>query len=179
MASGLENEFVTLHEIVKAAKIRLNANIWDYLIGGTETETTLRATAWRSISIAFRPRVLRNVSKIDPSSEILGKKIRLPVMLAPVGSLESFEPGGGITVAKGAGAGNVGDADQLGDDARSSRTSSRAATAPRSTSSMCAATTTGSPSASSRRWVRATTPSASPSTPRSIRGASATSPSAS
>ena len=28
-------------------------------------------------------------------------------MLAPVGSLESFEPGGGITVAKGAGAGNV------------------------------------------------------------------------
>ena len=82
------------------------------------------------------------MSKIDPSSEILGKKIRLPVMLAPVGSLESFEPGGGITVAKGAGAGNVGDADQLGDDARSSRTSSRAATAPRSTSSMCAATTT-------------------------------------
>jgi hypothetical protein len=37
MASGLENEFVTLHEIVKSAKVRLNANIWDYLIGGTET----------------------------------------------------------------------------------------------------------------------------------------------
>jgi isopentenyl diphosphate isomerase/L-lactate dehydrogenase-like FMN-dependent dehydrogenase len=48
------------------------------------------------------------VSKIDPSSEILGKKLRIPVLLAPVGSLESFEPGGGITVAKGAGAGNVG-----------------------------------------------------------------------
>src|SRR5260370_7571735 len=28
-------------------------------------------------------------------------------MLAPVGSVDSFEPGGGITVAKGAGAGNV------------------------------------------------------------------------
>ncbi len=107
MASGLENEFVTLHEIVKTAKIRLNANIWDYLIGGTETETTLRRNRMALDSIAFRPRVLRDVSKIDPSSEILGKKIRLPVMLAPVGSLESFEPGGGITVAKGAGAGNV------------------------------------------------------------------------
>ena len=107
MASGLENEFVALHEIVKAAKIRLNANIWDYLIGGTETETTLRRNRMALDSIAFRPRVLRNVSKIDPSSEILGKKIRLPVMLAPVGSLESFEPGGGITVARGAGAGNV------------------------------------------------------------------------
>src|SRR4029434_251293 len=107
MASGLENEFVALHEIVKAAKIRLNANIWDYLIGGTETETTLRRNRMALDSIAFRPRVLRNVSKIDPSSEILGKTIRLPIMLAPVGSLESFEPGGGITVAKGAGAGNV------------------------------------------------------------------------
>ena len=42
MASGLESEFATLHEIVKAAKIRLSPNIWDYLIGGTETETTLR-----------------------------------------------------------------------------------------------------------------------------------------
>lgn len=107
MASGLESEFVTLHEIVKAAKIRLNPNIWDYLIGGTETETTLRRNRLALDTIAFKPRVLRDVSKIDPSSEILGKKIRLPVMLAPVGSLESFEAGGGITVAKGAGASDV------------------------------------------------------------------------
>jgi glycolate oxidase len=108
MASGLENEYVTLHEIVKAAKIRLNANIWDYLIGGTETETTLRRNRMELDSIAFKPRVLRNVSRIDPSSEVFGKKLRIPVLLAPVGSLESFEPGGGITVARGAGAANVG-----------------------------------------------------------------------
>src|SRR4029079_15657729 len=108
MASGLENEYVTLHEIVKAAKTRLNANIWDYLIGGTETETTLRRNRMELDSIAFKTRVLRDVSKIDPSSEIFGKQLRIPVLLAPVGSLESFEPGGGITVAKGAGAGSVG-----------------------------------------------------------------------
>jgi isopentenyl diphosphate isomerase/L-lactate dehydrogenase-like FMN-dependent dehydrogenase len=112
MASGLENEFATLHEIVKAAKIRLTPNIWDYLIGATETETTMRRNRMALDSIAFKPRVLRNVAKIDPSSELLGKKLRIPVMLAPVGSLESFEPGGGITVAKGAGgstgAGSVG-----------------------------------------------------------------------
>ncbi|MBN9488455.1 MAG: alpha-hydroxy-acid oxidizing protein [Alphaproteobacteria bacterium] len=108
MPSGLEDQFVTLHEIVKAAKIRLNPNIWDYLIGATETETTLRRNRMALDSIAFKPRVLRNVSKIDPSSEILGKKLRIPVLLAPVGSLESFEAGGGITVAKGAGAAGVG-----------------------------------------------------------------------
>ena len=82
MASGLESEFATLHEIVKAAKIRLSPNIWDYLIGGTETETTLRRNRMALDSIAFKPRVLRNVSTIDPSSEIFGRKIRLPVMLA-------------------------------------------------------------------------------------------------
>jgi isopentenyl diphosphate isomerase/L-lactate dehydrogenase-like FMN-dependent dehydrogenase len=108
MASVLEAEYVTLHEIVKAAKLRLNGNIWDYLVGATETETTMRRNRMALDSIAFRPRVLRNVSKIDPSSELLGKKLRIPVMLAPVGSLESFEPGGGITVAKGAGAASVG-----------------------------------------------------------------------
>src|SRR5476649_3069391 len=108
MASGLESEFATLHEIVKAAKIRLNPNIWDYLIGATETETTMRRNRMALDSIAFKPRVLRNVSRIDPSSELLGKKLRIPVMLAPVGSLESFEAGGGITVAKGAGLGSVG-----------------------------------------------------------------------
>jgi len=108
MASGLETEFVTLHEIVKAAKIRLNPNIWDYLIGGTETETTLRRNRMALDSIAFKPRVLRDVSKIDPSSELLGRKLRIPALLAPVGSLESFEAGGGVTVAKGAAAGGVG-----------------------------------------------------------------------
>src|SRR5213595_2116213 len=108
MSSGLDDRFQTLHEIVRAAKNRLPAGEWDYLVGGTETETTLRRNRMALDSIAFKPRVLRNVGNIDPSSEIFGKKLRIPVLLAPVGSLESFEPGGGITVAKGAGAGNVG-----------------------------------------------------------------------
>src|SRR3954451_22102372 len=93
MASGLENEYVTLHEIVKAAKIRLNANIWDYLIGGTETETTLRRNRMSLDALAFKPRVLRNVSAIDPSSEIFGKKLRIPVLLVPVCSLHTLQSG--------------------------------------------------------------------------------------
>jgi isopentenyl diphosphate isomerase/L-lactate dehydrogenase-like FMN-dependent dehydrogenase len=107
MSSGLESEFVTLHEIVKAAKSRLTANIWDYLVGGTETETTLRRNRMALDSIAFKPRVLRDVSRVEPSSEMFGKKLRIPALLAPVGSLESFEPGGGVTVAKAAGASAV------------------------------------------------------------------------
>jgi glycolate oxidase len=53
--------------------------------------------------IAFRPRVLRNVAAVDPSVEVFGRKLRLPVLLAPVGALESFDPGAAASVARGAG----------------------------------------------------------------------------
>jgi len=102
--SETSGEFLTLHELVKAAKIRLSANIWDYLIGGADSETTVKRNRQALDSLAFRPRVLRDVSTIDCTSTLLGRKLRLPVLLAPVGSLESFDPGGAATAAKAAGA---------------------------------------------------------------------------
>lgn len=97
-------KYLTLHEFVKAAKQKLNHNIWDYLIGGTETETTVARNRMAIDTVALRPRVLNDVSKVDASVEFFGHRIRLPVFLAPVGSLESFEAGGGASVARGAGA---------------------------------------------------------------------------
>ncbi|HXW28151.1 MAG TPA: alpha-hydroxy acid oxidase, partial [Xanthobacteraceae bacterium] len=97
-----EGGFETLHEIVKRARTNLDQNAWDYIIGGTETETTVRRNRMALDSVAFRPRVLRDVSQCDASVERLGRRLRLPVLLAPVGALESFEPGGGATVARAA-----------------------------------------------------------------------------
>jgi isopentenyl diphosphate isomerase/L-lactate dehydrogenase-like FMN-dependent dehydrogenase len=102
MASDLENDFLTLHEFVKAARMKLPSPTWDYLVGGVETETTLRRNRMALDSIAFRPRVLRNVADVDPSGQLFGKKLRIPVLLAPIGGLESFDPGGGATVARAA-----------------------------------------------------------------------------
>jgi isopentenyl diphosphate isomerase/L-lactate dehydrogenase-like FMN-dependent dehydrogenase len=93
-------QFINLHEIVAKARANLNQNDWDYIVGGTETETTLRRNRMALDSIALRPRVLRDVSKVDPSVEVLGKKLRLPIVLCPVGSLESFHPGGAEPVVK-------------------------------------------------------------------------------
>ena len=100
MPSNLDEKFQTLHEIVKAAKQNLAPGPWDYLIGGAESETTLKRNRLSIDSLAFRPRILRNVSRIDYSSSFLGRPIRIPVMCAPVGSIESFDAGGGATVAK-------------------------------------------------------------------------------
>jgi isopentenyl diphosphate isomerase/L-lactate dehydrogenase-like FMN-dependent dehydrogenase len=90
---GASNEeFQNLHEFVRKARANLNQNAWDYIVGAAETETTMRRNRMALDEIAFRPRVLRNVAKVDASVEVFGRKLRLPVMLAPVGALEIFEP---------------------------------------------------------------------------------------
>jgi isopentenyl diphosphate isomerase/L-lactate dehydrogenase-like FMN-dependent dehydrogenase len=95
-------EFQNLHEFVRKARINLNQNAWDYIVGAAETETTLRRNRMALDEIAFRPRVLRDVSKVDASVEIFSRKLRLPVLLAPVGALETFDPGSAATVVRGA-----------------------------------------------------------------------------
>src|SRR5436309_1233558 len=102
MGEDLRERFQTLHEIVRAAHQTLDPGAWDYLAGGTETETTLRRNRQALDSIAFRPRVLRDVSKVDTTATLLGRTLRLPIMLAPVGSIETFTPGGAATAARGA-----------------------------------------------------------------------------
>jgi glycolate oxidase len=104
MPSNLDEQYQTLHEIARAARRNLSDGPWDYLVGGTETETTVKRNRLAIDTVAFRPRVLRDVSKVDSSSTFFGRPVRLPVMLAPVGSVESFTPGGGATAAKGSGA---------------------------------------------------------------------------
>jgi isopentenyl diphosphate isomerase/L-lactate dehydrogenase-like FMN-dependent dehydrogenase len=95
----LDFRFQNLHEFVTVARQNLNRNNWDYLIGGSETETTLARNRMALDAIGFRPRVLRDVSDVDCTRSLFGRKLRIPVLCAPVGSLENFEPGGGGTVA--------------------------------------------------------------------------------
>jgi len=101
-AAPAQSEFQTLHEIVRKARQNLDQNSWDYIVGGTESETTLRRNRLALDSLAFRPRVLSDVSRIDAAVERLGRRLRLPIVLAPVGTLEAFHPGGGATVARAA-----------------------------------------------------------------------------
>ena len=93
-------QFLTISEIIAAARANLAPGPWSYLIGGAETETTVKRNRHAIDSVAFRPRVLRNVSQIDSSSVFLGNKVRLPVMLAPIGGLESIVPEGAAAAAR-------------------------------------------------------------------------------
>jgi glycolate oxidase len=95
-------DFQCLHEFIPAARAKLSDHIWGYLIGATETETTMRRNRLAIDSLALRPRVCRDVSKVDLTTTLFSRKLRLPVILAPVGSLESFHPGGAATAGRAA-----------------------------------------------------------------------------
>src|SRR5262249_19684766 len=92
--------FQNLHDFIRKARATLNQNAWDYIVGAAETETTMRRNRMALDEISFRPRVLRNVAKVDASVERFGRKLRLPVVLAPVGALEIFDPTGAAAVVR-------------------------------------------------------------------------------
>ena len=94
--------FEVLHELVAPAKRNLSKGTWDYLMGGSETETTFERNRVALDSIAFRPRVLRNVEKVDTGGKLLGHSLRLPVVLAPIGSLQDLSPEGGAASTRAA-----------------------------------------------------------------------------
>src|ERR1700750_707620 len=96
-------EFQNLHEFVRKARANLNQNAWDYIVGAAETETTMRRNRMALDEIAFRPRVLNDVAHVEATVERFGRKMRLPVMLAPVGALEIFDPAGAAAVVRGVG----------------------------------------------------------------------------
>ena len=78
-----DSDFQTLHEIVAKARQNLSQNDWDYIAGGTETETTLRRNRLALDSVAFRPRVLRDVSRVEAGVTAFGRPLRLPVLSPP------------------------------------------------------------------------------------------------
>lgn len=75
---------VNLLELEDLARERLPQGSFDFIAGGAEDEVTLRANREAFQRIQLRPRVLVDVSTVDPATEVLGQRIELPVLLAPV-----------------------------------------------------------------------------------------------
>lgn len=102
-ATDLEARFQCLHQFVPAARENLDDGAWDYLMGGAETETTQKRNRLAIDRLSFRPRVMRDVTGLDATVEFLGRSLRLPVILAPIGSLQQLNEDGGAGVSRAAG----------------------------------------------------------------------------
>ena len=67
------------------ARRRLPHFLFEYIDGGSYSETTLQRNVDDLRSVALRQRVLRDVSGLDLSTKIFGQDLSLPVILAPIG----------------------------------------------------------------------------------------------
>ena len=95
-------EYYTIQEIIYEARKQIPPVLWDHITGGAESETTLYRNRQALDRIAFRQRVLRDVSSVDASSTMLGQKIKLPVFLAPIGSMNMMRPNADIMALEAA-----------------------------------------------------------------------------
>ncbi len=92
----------TVADLRRIARSRAPRAVFDYTDGGAEEELSLRRSRDAYRRIEFRPRVLRDVSSVSTSSELLGSPSRMPFALSPTGFTRMMHTQGEIAVARAA-----------------------------------------------------------------------------
>ena len=95
---------VTIEDLRLMAMRRLPRMVFDYIDGGAEREWTLRENSRAFQDVLFRPRSAVATRSCDITATVLGTKIAMPIVLAPVGSSRMFYPRGEEEAASAAGA---------------------------------------------------------------------------
>lgn len=79
------NEALTIYDLRDIAHRRTPQAPFDYTDGSADQEISLARARQAFEDIEFQPRILRNVSDLDLSSTVLGKKVAMPFGIAPTG----------------------------------------------------------------------------------------------
>jgi 4-hydroxymandelate oxidase len=102
VASGARESLDTGYsagDVERAARERLAPDVWDYIAGGAGTEATLAANRTAFERLVLRPRVLVDVSRCDPSTELLGAQLPAPIGVAPLAYHRLAHPDGEVATA--------------------------------------------------------------------------------
>ncbi len=98
---------VGLADFETLAREAMDPAAFDYVAGGSWDEVSLRdnVAAWQRRRL--RPRVLVDVSRVDPSTTLLGQPVALPLAIAPMAVHGIAHPDGEVATARAAGAAGV------------------------------------------------------------------------
>jgi 4-hydroxymandelate oxidase len=98
---------VSLADFEPLARLAMEPPAFDYVAGGAWDEVTLaeNEAAWRRYRL--RPRVLVDVSRIDPSTTMLRQATALPLAIAPMASQGLAHPDAETATARAAAAAGV------------------------------------------------------------------------
>ncbi|MEM7322196.1 MAG: alpha-hydroxy acid oxidase [Actinomycetota bacterium] len=91
-----------VEDLRRLAKRRLPGGVFDYIDGGAEDELSLDRNSSGYHRLEYRPRILRDVSKINTETTLLGRAIPLPLIFAPTGFTRIADPQGELAVARAA-----------------------------------------------------------------------------
>jgi L-lactate dehydrogenase (cytochrome) len=97
----------TIYDLRDIAKRRTPTAPFDYTDGSADQEISLARARQAFEDIEFQPRVLRDVSEVDLSSIVLGKKVAMPFGIAPTGFTRMMNTEGEIAGCQAAEAAGI------------------------------------------------------------------------
>ena len=97
----------TIADLRDIARRRTPRAVFDYVDGAAEDEISLARARDAFRRVEFSPRVLRDVSAVDTSTTVLGRRAALPLVLAPTGFTRMMQHEGEVAVARAAAAAGV------------------------------------------------------------------------
>ncbi|MEO0061370.1 MAG: hypothetical protein RL343_988 [Actinomycetota bacterium] len=97
----------TIYDLRAIAKKRTPTAPFDYTDGSADQEISLARARQAFEDIEFQPRILRDVSDVDLSSMVLGKKVTMPFAIAPTGFTRMMHTEGEIAGAQAAEAAGI------------------------------------------------------------------------
>ena len=96
------DEALDVFEFREAARAKLPPAHFGYIQTGVENGLTFRRNHEAYDEIRLRPRRLVDVSEVDTSIELFGRKWNSPIIVAPCGSQRAFHPDGELATARAA-----------------------------------------------------------------------------
>jgi len=99
---------VNIGDLRRVAERRLPRAVFDYIDGGAEGEITLRENTRAFEEVVFRPRNAVAVKDGDLRTTVLGGKLAMPFLLAPIGFSRMICPRGEVCAASAAGKAGIG-----------------------------------------------------------------------
>jgi len=96
------NHYKNIWDYKLKAKENLEPFAYDYLTGGADDLRTFQRNMEAFHHYQIRPRRLVDVTNVDTSISLFGKKWKSPITLAPVGMQGMFHPDGELATAKAA-----------------------------------------------------------------------------
>lgn len=89
-------------DLREIARKRLPAGVFDYIDGAAEDEVTAERNVRAFDRLEFRPRVLCDVTGVDPATTLLGRPLPIPLALSPTGFTRIAHSEGELAVARAA-----------------------------------------------------------------------------